>query len=65
MPDVLILFINEDRAAARTCGEYLTRVGYNVDFANPAPKRLRGNDEIRPDVLTAKAVVPMTIRFLQ
>ena len=57
MPDVLILFINEDRAAARTCGEYLTRVGYNVDFANPAPKRLRGNDEIRPDVLTAKAVV--------
>ena len=57
MSDVVIAFAAEDRGAAKSCGEYLARLGFKVDYGTPAARRSRTKAPLRPEIMAARAVV--------
>src|ERR1700730_9033365 len=57
MPDVVIDFTQDDRATAKACGEYLAKLGYDVQWDVASPRRLKGRSAVRHEALAAKALV--------
>jgi DNA-binding response OmpR family regulator len=57
MFDVLVVFTSDDRAAAKSCAEHLTKQGYSVDWSEPVAKRGKSRDLVRAEALSAKAVL--------
>ena len=57
MADIVICFAQSDREVARACGERLMAAGFDVDWSRPPLVRLRADGAVRPEVMSAKAVV--------